>query len=162
MLTNGQSIRNAKVVLLGSQSVGKTSIVNRLIHDKFQDNMISTIGAVFVSRTCLVDDIHVKLEIWDTGGQEKYRAIVPMYYRDADAVVFVYDVTAADSLKAIEAFYNDVIDKRGGQRIVMALVGNKADLTHLVSVSAGTVADFAQRNGILIVHETSADRKSVV
>jgi GTPase SAR1 family protein len=88
------SSRSAK----GRKEVDCESINSRQISNEHGfDNRCS-----FCSKTSLVDDIHVKLEIWDTGGQEKNRSIVPMYYRDADAFVLVYDMTAPDSLRAVE------------------------------------------------------------
>ena len=86
-----------KVAILGDLSVGKSSIITRFVHDKFEDFVSSTIGAAFISKKITIDDKIIKLDFWDTAGQERYRSLIPMYYRDAAVVIIVYDITSMDS-----------------------------------------------------------------
>jgi small GTP-binding protein len=151
----GGSIRDAKVVMLGSQTVGKSSIVTRLIRGTFTVESVSTIGAVFQSKTVTVGDIQVKLQIWDTGGSERYRSMAPMYFRDADAAILVYDMTSMQSFQELEIWLKSLLEQ-GPESIVVALAGNKCDLTGNRSVSTEMAQRFVSDNGIPIHLETSA------
>jgi small GTP-binding protein len=151
----GGSIRDAKVVMLGSQTVGKSSIVTRLIRGTFTVETVSTIGAVFQSKTVIVGDIQVKLQIWDTGGSERYRSMAPMYFRDADAAIVVYDMTSVQSFQELEGWLKG-LSEQGPESIVVALAGNKCDLTGSRAVSKAMAQRFVADNGIPIYLETSA------
>ncbi|KAJ1846716.1 hypothetical protein LPJ70_001896, partial [Coemansia sp. RSA 2708] len=108
---------NAKVAILGKQAVGKTSLVTRYIHHTFSDRTPSTIGASFVTAKIDVDDWECRLQLWDSAGQERFRAMTQMYYRGANAVVLVYDITNEDSFKDVDTWVQ-----------VLLVVGNKLDL----------------------------------
>ncbi|KAJ2322903.1 hypothetical protein IWW51_004009 [Coemansia sp. RSA 2702] len=107
----------AKVAILGKQAVGKTSLVTRYIHHTFSDRTPSTIGASFVTAKIDVDDWECRLQLWDSAGQERFRAMTQMYYRGANAVVLVYDITNEDSFKDVDTWVQ-----------VLLVVGNKLDL----------------------------------
>ncbi|KAJ1915332.1 hypothetical protein IWQ60_008470 [Tieghemiomyces parasiticus] len=114
----------AKVVILGSQSVGKTSLVIRYVQKTFSPNCPSTIGASFMATKLLVDGYKIRLQIWDTAGQDRFRPMAPMYYRGATAAILVYDITSAKSFEEIDSWIK-----------VLQIVGNKCDLEHLREVS---------------------------
>jgi Ras-related protein Rab-5C len=156
MILSGQIVRTAKVVLLGYQTVGKTSLVNRFIHNSFQGTACSTIGAVFVTKTLNFNEVQVKLEIWDTGGQEKYRSLAPLYYRDAQAALLIYDITSQESFKVLLECHRDLLEKRGNQPMVVAVAGNKKDLLQMRAVNKAAVDSFGETNRIAVVMETSA------
>jgi small GTP-binding protein len=149
------SIRDAKVVMLGSQTVGKSSIVTRLIRGTYALETISTIGAVFQSKTLTVDNVDVKLQIWDTGGSERYRSMAPMYFRDADAAILVYDITSAQSFQELEVWLKS-LEEQGPETIVIALAGNKSDLGGNRVVTPEMAQRFVTDSGIPIFLETSA------
>jgi small GTP-binding protein len=151
----GGSIRDAKVVMLGSQTVGKSSIVTRLIRGTFTTETVSTIGAVFQSKTVPVGDIQVKLQIWDTGGSERYRSMAPMYFRDADAAIVVYDMTSTQSFQELETWLKS-LSEQGPETIVVALAGNKCDLANGRTITNEMAQRFVADNGIPIYLETSA------
>lgn len=123
--------KSFKVVLLGSAAVGKSSLVKRLKEDIFDNQEESTIGAAFYTKTYLMKNLPtsehdagcVTLEIWDTAGQERYSGLAPMYYRGADALISVYDVTCKTS------FYKALnwIKETDSQHAYSVLVGNKID-----------------------------------
>lgn len=154
MIPGGQSFRDAKVVMLGSQSVGKTSIVNRFIRDSFGP-AAPTVGAVFLSKTVSVGDVLVKLQIWDTGGSERYRSMAPMYFHDAHAVIIVYDLTVAESFRDVDGWLRELYEE-GPEHVVIALVGNKCDLREMRCVSSDAVSALAEKQKIAIQLETSA------
>lgn len=154
-LSNGDKVREAKLVMLGSTEAGKSSIVNRLIRDVFTQNMTSTIGTVFFSKTLQVKDTRVKLQIWDTSGSERYRALAPMYFREADAAIIVYDITSNQSFQEVEAWYKTLRDQ-GPEKIIIALAGNKNDLKNKRAVDINNGKACALKHRIPIFMETSA------
>ena len=100
-----------KVVLIGGSSVGKSSIVSKFIFNEFNENQYSTIGAAFITKTIVIDNINVKLELWDTAGQEKFDSLVPMYYRNAHAVIVVYDVTDKETFDRAKRWITQINDQ---------------------------------------------------
>ena len=127
MASNDDGIPSVKVVLLGSTKVGKTSIVSMLHSGEFFEDQSATVGACFQVRKCKVDDQFLKLHIWDTAGQEKFRSLTPMYYRDSQFAVLVYAVDDEESFKEMRTWYSSLSqDCAVMPRLV--LVGNKTDL----------------------------------
>ncbi|KAJ2020526.1 hypothetical protein IWW57_004995 [Coemansia sp. S610] len=90
------------------RSVGKTSLVTRYVHHTFSDRTPSTIGASFVTAKIDVDGWECRLQLWDSAGQERFRSMTQMYYRGANAVVLVYDITNEDSFKDIDAWVQEL------------------------------------------------------
>ena len=111
-MKNEENLKEFKIVVLGESWVGKTSIIQRYTNDKFEDNPISTKCASFDTKIIKIDEfneIYVKLNIWDTAGQEKYRALTKIFYKDASAAILVYDTTNKKSFEEIkEYWYNQV------------------------------------------------------
>jgi len=143
-----------KLVLLGESAVGKSSLVLRFVKGQFHEFQESTIGASFLTQTVCLDDTTVKFEIWDTAGQERYHALAPMYYRGAQAALVVYDITNADTLEKAKNWVGE-LQRMALPNIVIALVGNKADLTTNRIVEYDEAAAYAEENGLLFM-ETSA------
>jgi len=121
--------RTFKVVLLGDTAVGKSSLVKRYVEDCFDIMQESTIGAAFYTKRCRCNDTMVELQLWDTAGQERYASLAPMYYRNADGVIVVYDVTCERSFEEAKRWIREV-ENAGGfhAKAVILLVGNKSDL----------------------------------
>ena len=96
-----------KVVLLGESSVGKTSIITRFIDDSFNINSIATTGASYANKSIVYKDYKkaLKFEIWDTAGQEKYRSLTQIFYKDASIAILVYDVTDEHSFDELKNFW---------------------------------------------------------
>eukprot|EP01053_Blabericola_migrator_P008303 Blabericola_migrator_1__8302@NODE_430_length_8568_cov_132_492766_g339_i0_p5_GENE_NODE_430_length_8568_cov_132_492766_g339_i0NODE_430_length_8568_cov_132_492766_g339_i0_p5_ORF_typecomplete_len203_score13_70Ras/PF00071_22/3_4e62Roc/PF08477_13/5_4e27Arf/PF00025_21/9_8e20GTP_EFTU/PF00009_27/4_7e09Gtr1_RagA/PF04670_12/2_2e06FeoB_N/PF02421_18/4_5e06SRPRB/PF09439_10/1_6e05RsgA_GTPase/PF03193_16/9RsgA_GTPase/PF03193_16/0_0089MMR_HSR1/PF01926_23/0_0013MnmE_helical/PF12631_7/0_0028Dynamin_N/PF00350_23/45D len=116
-----------KLVFLGEQAVGKTSIITRFMYDTFDANYQATIGIDFLSKTLYMEDRTVRLQLWDTAGQERFRSLIPSYIRDSSAAVVVYDVTNHVSFQNTEKWIQDVRAERG-KDVTIALVGNKTDI----------------------------------
>ncbi|CAG8710618.1 7883_t:CDS:2, partial [Acaulospora morrowiae] len=116
-----------KLVLLGEAAVGKSSLVLRFVNNEFQENKEPTIGAAFLTQKCRLEDKVIKFEIWDTAGQERFHSLAPMYYRNAQAAVVVYDVTKAASLDKAKSWVKE-LQRQANPNIVIALAGNKIDL----------------------------------
>ncbi|CAG8508815.1 6004_t:CDS:2, partial [Scutellospora calospora] len=133
-----------KLVLLGEAAVGKSSLVLRFVNNDFQENKEPTIGgknSVLISNIwinnftkCRLEDKVIKFEIWDTAGQERFHSLAPMYYRNAQAAVVVYDVTKAASLDKAKSWVKE-LQRQANPNIVIALAGNKIDLVQPVEES---------------------------
>ena len=109
-----EGIQFCKVVLLGESGVGKTSIISRFINNTFEENLVTTTGASYAGKTMTFDEYNgktIKFEIWDTAGQEKYRSLTKIFYKDAAVAILVYDITRKDSFDEIKNYwYNQLKD----------------------------------------------------
>jgi len=144
-----------KLVLLGDQGVGKSSLALRFVRGEFQENCEATIGAAFLTQTVNVASTTIKFDIWDTAGQERYHSLAPMYYRGAQAAIVVYDVTNAKTFSKATAWIRELRQQANSQ-IIMVLAGNKADMaSEKRTVSRDEAQAFAEENN-LIFGETSA------
>jgi len=141
-------------VLLGDSAVGKSSLVLRFVRGLFFEYQESTIGAAFLTQTVALNDTTVKFEIWDTAGQERYHSLAPMYYRGAAAAIVVYDITNFDTFKRAQQWVKE-LQRQGNPNIVIALAGNKSDLSSKRKVEPEEAESHASENGIFFM-ETSA------
>ncbi|KAL4378961.1 hypothetical protein GQ457_02G009200 [Hibiscus cannabinus] len=154
-----------KLVFLGDQSVGKTSIITRFMYDKFDTTYQATIGIDFLSKTMYLEDRTVRLQLWDTAGQERFRSLIPSYIRDSSVAVVVYDV--ANMLTNIsylladrQSFLNtakwvEEVRTERGSDVIIVLVGNKTDLVDKRQVSIEEGDNRAKEQGVMFI-ETSA------
>ncbi|KOX68320.1 Ras-related protein RABF2a [Melipona quadrifasciata] len=142
-----------KVVVLGSQGVGKTSIVKRYIEKKFNEHLNPTIGALFFSCNLDIEDARVMLMIWDTAGQERFRSMAPMYYRKANAAMLVFDLTQYSTFVAMKRWVEE-LQKNVEETMVLAVIGNKLDLMEERKVDAEEARVYARKIGASY-HETS-------
>lgn len=115
-----------RLLILGDSGVGKTCLIRRFTENEFHSSHISTIGVDFKMKTLEIDGIKVRVQIWDTAGQERYQTITKQYYRRAQGIILVYDVTCAQSFQHIAKWASDV-DECGPDRVQRILVGNKSD-----------------------------------
>ena len=143
-----------KLVFLGDQGAGKTSIITRFMYDTFETTYQATIGIDFLSKTMYLDDRTVRLQLWDTAGQERFRSLIPSYIRDSSVAVVSYDITSRASFLNTSKWVEDVRAERG-QDVVIMLVGNKTDLGDRRQVSIEEGEDKAKQEGIMFI-ETSA------
>ena len=132
---------------------GKSCLLLRFADDAFTESYISTIGVDFRFRTVKVDGKTVKLQIWDTAGQERFRTITSAYYRGADGIIMVYDVTSTESFEHVSDWLTEV-NRYANEGTCKLLVGNKCDMEDKV-VTTETAKDYADGLGIPFL-ETSA------
>jgi len=143
-----------KLVLIGDSGVGKSCLLLRFADDAFTESYISTIGVDFRFRTVKIDNKTVKLQIWDTAGQERFRTITSAYYRGADGIVMVYDVTSQESFDHVNDWLKEV-NRYASEGTCKLLVGNKSDRTTEKVVTTEQAKDFADDIGVPFL-ETSA------
>ena len=125
-----------KLVLLGEAAVGKSSLVLRFVSNDFQENKEPTIGAAFLTQKCTIGERTIKYEIWDTAGQERFASLAPMYYRNAQAAIVVYDITKPASFIKARHWVKE-LHEQANRDITIALVGNKLDLVEDDSAEDG-------------------------
>ena len=147
----------AKIVLLGNINVGKTSIASRYCKNTFNDHHINTIGGAYQQQKVVLNNgAIVKLHIWDTSGQERFRAMTNLYYRDAQVALLTYDITNESSFVGIEFWIDELKYKVENENMILFLVGNKCDASDEErKVAKNRAKKFADDNNCLFF-ETSA------
>lgn len=144
-----------KVILIGNAGVGKSCLLLRFSDNTFNENYYSTIGVDFKIKTITLENSKVvKLQIYDTAGQERFHTITSSYYHAADGIGIVYDVTNKDSFDAVNVWLNDV-EKLAKPEVCKVLIGNKCDLMTTKIISNDQGFDLAKAFGIPFL-ETSA------
>jgi len=146
--------KRTKIVLLGDQSVGKTSLITRFMYDTFDNTYQATIGIDFLSKTLYLEDRTVRLQLWDTAGQERFRSLIPSYIRDSSVAIVVFDITNRQSYLSTSKWIDDVRSERGND-VIIVLVGNKADLSEKRQVTVEEATQKATQMNIMFM-ETSA------
>ncbi|KZS88342.1 GTP binding protein [Sistotremastrum niveocremeum HHB9708] len=147
-------LKRTKIVLLGDQSVGKTSLITRFMYDTFDNTYQATIGIDFLSKTLYLEDRTVRLQLWDTAGQERFRSLIPSYIRDSSVAIVVFDITNRASFLSTTKWIDDVRSERGND-VIIVLVGNKADLSDKRQVTHEEATTKASELNIIFM-ETSA------
>ncbi|KAL1926621.1 hypothetical protein VTP01DRAFT_5516 [Rhizomucor pusillus] len=150
----GNPLKKFKLVFLGEQSVGKTSLITRFMYDTFDNTYQATIGIDFLSKTMYLDDRTIRLQLWDTAGQERFRSLIPSYIRDSSVCVVVYDITNRNSFSHTTKWIEDVRAERGND-VIIVLVGNKTDLNDKRRVTVEEGEKKAKEYDIMFI-ETSA------
>ncbi|XP_053311903.1 ras-related protein Rab-39B-like [Spea bombifrons] len=118
-----------RVLLLGDSGVGKTSLLRWYTDGEFSSSTGQTVGVDFCSRVEEPEDgVKVRLQFWDTAGQERYRAVTRSYYRNASAVILLFDLTARPSFDNILNWYQEVIERTRPEPLIYLLLGTKSDL----------------------------------
>ena len=150
-------IIEAKIVLLGDVSVGKTSIASRYCKNSFNDHHINTIGGAYQQQKVVLNNgAMVKLHIWDTSGQERFRAMTNLYYRDAQVAILTYDITNESSFNSIEFWIKELRYKVENENMILCLVGNKCDVNiNERKIMTNKGKNYANENN-MIFYETSA------
>ncbi|XP_013407225.1 ras-related protein Rab-37 isoform X2 [Lingula anatina] len=144
-----------KTILVGDSGVGKTSLLVQFDQHKFQPGSFSaTVGIGFTNKVVDVDGTKVKLQIWDTAGQERFRSITRAYYRDAQALLLLYDITSKSSFDNIRAWLSEIREYAQDDVVIM-LLGNKADSTQERRVRREDGEKLAKDHGVAFM-ETSA------
>ena len=149
-----------KILLIGNSAVGKSSLLMRFADDIFHETFLPTIGVDFKIRTIEHEGSKIKLQMWDTAGQEKFKTITAAYYKGAQGIVLVFDLCDKKSFADIKTWLSEV-DRLSTNESVKILVGNKSDLINDRQVSKEEAERFAENEG-MIYYEASAKNNSKV
>ncbi len=145
----GSSENSVKVTLLGSTGVGKTCIIKRYTEDSFDENSQTTSGASYSQKPLMIDNKPIQLDLWDTAGQEKYRSLTKIFYKDAKAAILVYDITRKSSFDEIKNYWYNQLKDFAPKNIIIAIAGNKCDLFDDENVSESEARSFANQIGAI-------------
>ena len=140
---NSISVTRHKVIFIGDENTGKTSIINRIIDNPFNDTYEVSIGIDFMSKNIRFRGQNIKIQIWDSAGQEKYKGLIPSYVRNSSIVFIVYDISSRTSFENVQNWISFV---KNIEKTTMILCGNKTDLNREVETKEGE--EVAEREGI--------------
>ena len=143
-----------KLIFLGDQGVGKSCILNRFLNDSFMEEYQNTIGLDFHSKTVQIENQDIHLLLYDTAGQEKFRSLIPMYTRDANIILLVYDITSQNSFSHLSDWLKDLTNINLNE-VIIAIVANKNDLNAKREVTLEEGKKYANENNF-IFQEVSA------
>jgi len=144
-----------KYILVGDTGVGKSCLLYQFSGKRFEENTLTTVGVDFHPCMVKVNGKRVKLQIWDTAGQEKFRTITRSYYRGVAGVILAYDITRRSSFEALRSWVDDIREQTANPNVAIMLVGCKNDLESKREVSIDEGRAFADSHGLLFM-ETSA------
>jgi len=152
-----------KIVILGDSAVGKTSIALRYIENKFSDAHIVTLGATFQQpRVKLKNGNTVKMNLWDTTGEEKFRSMLPMYYKSAKGAILTYDIGNKKSFDSVEYWIEELNEHVRAENLVLFLVGNKKDLPpEERQIQTATAAKIAEEQKMLFLEVSAKTGKNI-
>lgn len=144
-------VPGCKVVLLGDSGVGKTCIISRYISGTFDENSATTNGASYCSKNVNYEKLgkNLLLDIWDTAGQEKYKALTKFFYKDAAVCILVYDITRKETFDNLKNFWYSQLKENSGSNVVLGVAGNKCDLYESEEVKESEARQFAEEIGAI-------------
>ena len=145
----GDKMLSAKVVLIGEAGVGKTAIISRFIRDAFLEGQEPSTMASYISKEILIEQFNMKLklDIWDTAGQEKYRSLTKFFYKDAAIAILVYDITQQQSFNELSEYWTKQLIDCSSENLIIGIAGNKCDLLTEEIVSENEVKELATKIG---------------
>ena len=141
---NEAKIENVKITLIGDSGVGKTCIILRYTNKEFNENQNTTRGANYCPKILKIKDKDLRLDIWDTAGQEQYRSLGNYFYRDSYVVILVYDISNKQSFENLKNLWFKDLKTFGERYTVLAIVGNKSDLFEEEEVPEDEARKFAE------------------
>ena len=143
-----------KLIMLGDENVGKTSIINRFKNNEYSGTYEPTLGLDFQTKSIMIDNINVKLLLYDTAGQEKFRPLIPLYTKEANIIFLIYDITNYNSFSNIDKWH-ELLNNMNKDEEIFFLVGNKIDLIEERKVKEEDAKNYADNNNF-IFQEVSA------
>ena len=148
-----------KLLLLGDSSVGKTSILLNYINNKFDESSISTVGVDYMDKIIDYNKFKIKLQIWDTSGEEKFRTITKNFYRNADGLLVVFDLTRKETYDHVRGWINEA--KENNDKIKLILIGNKLDLKDGRIVTIDVAKKFAELKNLKYIETSAKDGTNI-
>lgn len=145
-----------KVIIVGDSSVGKSCILKRAVHDNFESGYQATVGFEFLLMYYRINNVNIKLQIWDTCGQEMYRSLVQGFYRNTSLVIIVYDITSKKSFEDLDVWIKDITLHTDKETKVF-IMGNKNDLKESREVEFDKLKQFCDvYDNVIYFKECSA------
>ena len=148
-----------KILLVGDSSVGKTTLLLQYVDGKFSENHITTIGVEYKDKEITVNNRKINLQIWDTSGQERYQSITKNFYRNADGILFVFDVTNEESFNHIKNWLMTSEDVE--KNFKKMIVGNKIDLEDKIVINKEKMEKFGEKKNMKCFLTSAKDGTNV-
>ncbi|KAK9117371.1 hypothetical protein Sjap_016318 [Stephania japonica] len=149
-----------KFIIIGDTGVGKSCLLLQFTDQRFQPVHDLTIGVEFGAKMVTIDGRPIKLQIWDTAGQEAFRSITRSYYRGAAGALLVYDITRRETFNHLASWLEDA-RQHANPNMAIALIGNKSDLSHRRAVTREEGEQFAKENGLLFMEASARTSQNV-
>ncbi|RWW86848.1 hypothetical protein BHE74_00004354 [Ensete ventricosum] len=146
-----------KVVIIGDSAVGKSNLLSRYARNEFNLHSKATIGVEFLTQTVDIDGKEVKAQIWDTAGQDRFRAVTSAYYRGAFGALVIYDVSRRSTFDSVSRW----LDELNNTTVAKMLVGNKCDLSNIREVSVEEGKCLAEAEGLFFIETSALDSTNV-
>ena len=144
-----------KVILVGESGTGKTSLINTAVGKKFEEGKeISSIKCSYVKLTKEIEDTEYIINLWDTMGQEKYRSLTKVFFKNSDIVIVVFDITSKASFDDLDYWFKEIENELGNEPI-KGLAANKADLYLEQAVDDDTIKEYAQKKDVIYKYTTA-------
>ena len=157
-INNDEKEEPLKIVLIGESGVGKTSIIYQFIDKNFLYDQQATIGGTFATKKVKCSNGKIlKLEIWDTAGQEQYRSVTKMFYKDANAAILVYDITSKNSFDGLKNYWVKEVKDSSQRNVILVILGNKSDLFDKEQVDNEEASAFAKELNALFFTTSAKD-----
>ena len=151
---SASQIENYKIVIIGDQHVGKTSILSKYKYETIEENYAPTIGIDFLTKNVFLEDKTIRLIMWDTAGQERFKSLIPSYLKNANSIILTFDIKKKNSFNSLNKWLED-IKNHVQDGVFIVLCGNKIDLNNKRQVSFEDAKKFAKDKDLIYV-ETSA------
>jgi Ras-related protein Rab-22 len=149
-----------KVILVGDSGVGKTSIITRYMN-QFKSNIDSTITTTYYSKTEKIKNYELNMQIWDTVGQEQFRSLNSIFFKDAHICLLVYDITREDTFSSIRDYWYSAVIENGLEGVILGVAGNKNDLYIDEKVDKQEVRDFCNEINALFRFTSAVQNVSI-
>ena len=140
---NDNTAISCKVILVGDSGVGKTSIINRYLN-QYTDFQKATIGASYASKLETIDNYKINFDIGDTAGQERFRSVNTIFYKEAYVCIMVYDITSLESFESIKNYWYNTVKENSFDDIIFGIAGNKIDLYEEEKVDQKVVNEYCK------------------
>jgi len=147
-------IENYKIVILGDQHVGKTSILSKYRYETIEEGYAPTVGIDFLTKNVFLEDKTIRLIMWDTAGQERFKSLIPSYLKNAHSIILTFDITSKSSFNSLNKWLQEIKD-HVQENVFIVICGNKIDLNNKRQVSKEEGEKFANERNLAYV-ETSA------
>ena len=148
-----EDVKRIKIIIIGESGVGKTCIIKRFVYDEHNSNEFPTSSLSFATKNINVSENgveeEIKLEVWDTVGQEKYKAMAQIFFKNSNVVILVYDITNKESFEQLKNYWIDKINEYNSNDLTLAVAANKSDLYMKEQVKEEEGREFAQKIGAI-------------
>ena len=142
---NSENKKEIKIVICGDMRVGKTSILSRYIYNSFDENPMSTVSKSY-QKIIMKNNIKLICNFWDTAGQEKFRSLNKLFYKNSNVALIVYDITKKDTFYNVKSFWVSEIKSYAPNDVLICIIGNKFDLYKNEEVTEEDARNYAEKN----------------